>query len=197
MRFRCGSAESGLTGFLERDRQPEPQSIEQRFEAPQFGVPVLGEHPVEVLLGDNEGALKAFAWFEREFDEDIGKPDHSLCWSLALYRAGNEIGAAKKLRQAMLSNLYLVPRLLGEPISEIDMWHGSSDAKPEYLDHIPDPYLQLWTDEEKQWAGRLYGSPGFRSVRQRYIEISKLLDSIRPGPERSRLVREMHELERG
>ena len=153
--------------------------------------------PHYMLLDDNEGALKAFAWFEQEFDDDIGKPDHSLCWSLALYRAGNEIGAAKKLRQAMLSNLYLVPHLLGEPISEIDMWHGSSDAEPEHVDHIPDPYLQLWTDEEKRWAGRLYDSPGFRSARQRFIEISKLLDSIRPGPERSRLVREMHELERG
>ena len=153
--------------------------------------------PHYMLLGDNEGALKAFAWFEQEFDDDIGKPDHSLCWSLALYRAGNEIGAAKKLRQAMLSNLYLVPHLLGEPISEIDMWHGSSDAEPEHVDHIPDPYLQLWTDEEKQWADRLYNSPGFQSARQRFIEISKLLDSMRPGPERSRLVREMHELERG
>ena len=153
--------------------------------------------PHYMLLGDNEGALKAFAWFEQEFDDDIGKPAHSLCWSLALYRAGNEIGAAKKLRQAMLSNLYLVPHLLGQPISEIDMWHGSSDAEPEHVDHIPDPYLQLWTDEEKRWAGRLYDSPGFRSARQRFIEISKLLDSIRPGPERSRLVREMHELERG
>ena len=153
--------------------------------------------PHYMLLDDNEGALKAFAWFEQEFDDDIGKPDHSLCWSLALYRAGNEIGAAKKLRQAMLSNLYLVPHLLGEPISEIDMWHGSSDAEPEYLDHIPDSYLQVWTDEEKQWAGRLYDSPGFRSARERYIEISKLLDGMRPGPERSRLVREMHGLERG
>ena len=35
------------------------------------------------------------------------------------------------------------------------MWHGSSDAEPEHVDHIPDPYLQLWTDEKKQWAGRL------------------------------------------
>jgi hypothetical protein len=61
--------------------------------------------PHYMLLGDNEGALEAFAWLEEEFDDDVGKPDHSLCWSLALYRAGNEIGAAKKLRQAMLPNL--------------------------------------------------------------------------------------------
>ena len=42
----------------------------------------------------------------------------------------------------------------------------------------------------------LYQSPGFRSVRERYIEISRLLDTTPPGPERSRLVKEMHELER-
>jgi hypothetical protein len=65
------------------------------------------------------------------------------------------------------------------------------------VDHIPDPYLQLWTNTEKQWADRLYNSPGFRSARERYIEISKLLDGMPPGAERSRLVREMHELERG
>jgi len=152
--------------------------------------------PHYMLLDDNDGALAAFEWFEQEFDDDVGTPDHSLCWSLALHRAGNEIGAAKKLRQAMLSNLYLVPHLLGAPISELDIWHGSSDAEPSYLDHIPAPYLQLWTDEEREWASGLYESPGFESARERYTAISKLLDTTRPGPERSRLVREMHELER-
>ena len=96
--------------------------------------------PHYMLLGDNEGALAAFEWFQQEFDDDVGMPDHSLCWSLALYRAGNEIGAAKRLRQTMLSNLYLVPRLLGEPIFELDMWHGSSDAEPSFAEHIHEPY---------------------------------------------------------
>jgi hypothetical protein len=49
-------------------------------------------------------------------------PDRFLCWCLALYRAGNEIGAAKKLRQAMFSNLYLVPKLLGSP--NIGIWRA-------------------------------------------------------------------------
>jgi hypothetical protein len=152
--------------------------------------------PHYMLLGDNEGAHAAFEWFEQEFDDDSGKPDHTLCWSLALYRVGNEIGAAKKLRQAMLSNLYLVPHLLGEPIPGIDMWHGSSDAELSFAEHIHGPYLALWTDEEKEWASGLYESPGFQAARERYIEISRLLDTTRPGPERSRLVKEMHELER-
>ena len=152
--------------------------------------------PHYLLLGDHEGALAAFEWFEQEFDDDVGTPDHSLCWSLTLHRAGNELGAAKKLREAMLSNLYLVPHLLGAPIAELDIWHGSSDAEPSYVDHIPEPYLELWTDEEQEWASGLYESPGFRSARERYIEISKLLNSTRPGPERGRLVRELHDLER-
>ena len=57
--------------------------------------------PHYMLLGDDEGALAAFEWFEKEFSDDVGEPGHLLCWSLALHRAGNEVGAAKKLRQAI------------------------------------------------------------------------------------------------
>ena len=152
--------------------------------------------PHYMLLDDNNGALTAFEWFEKEFPDDIGVPDHFLCWSLALHRAGNDIGAARKLRQTMFSNLYLVPRLLGSPIAELDIWHGSSDAEPSYAEHIHEPYLRLWTKEERDWASGLYQSPGFQSVRERYIEISRTLDTTRPGPERSRLVEEMYKLER-
>jgi hypothetical protein len=152
--------------------------------------------PHYMLLDDNDGALGAFQWFEKEFPDDVGVPDHFLCWSLALYRAGNEIGAAKKLRQAMFSNLYLVPRLLDTPIAELEIWHGSSDAEPSYVDHIHEPYLQIWTEAEREWAQGLYESPGFRSGRERFIEIARALATTRPGPERSSLVEEMHKLER-
>ncbi len=152
--------------------------------------------PHYMLLGDDEGALAAFQWFEQEFSDDVGEPGHLLCWTLALHRAGNEVGAAKKLRQTMLSNLYLVPHLVGSPIAELDIWHGSSDAEPGYIECIPEVYFLLWTEADREWAYRLYYSPGFQSVRERYIEISRLLDTTPPGLERSRLVEEMYELER-
>jgi hypothetical protein len=152
--------------------------------------------PHYMLLDDNDGALAAFQWFEKEFPDDIGAPNHFLCWSLALFRAGNEIGAAKKLRQTMFSNLYLVPRLLGTPIAELDIWHGSSDAEPSYAEHVHQPYLVLWTEGEREWAQGLYESLGFRSARERFIEIARALSTTRPGQERSRLVEEMHKLER-
>ncbi len=140
--------------------------------------------------------MSARAWFEKEFSNDAGEPGHLLCWSLALYRSGNELEGAKKLRQTMLSNLYLVPHWVGSPIAELDIWHGSSDAEPVYIECIPEAYFRLWTEADREWASRLYHSPGFQSVRSRYIEISRLLDNTPPGPERSRLVEEMYELER-
>lgn len=155
---------------------------------------MIGPH--YLLLDDTEGALAAFQWFEKEFPDDVGEPGHFLCWSLALHRARNEIGAAKKLRQTMFSNLYLVPRLLGSPIAALDIWHGSSDAELSHAEYVPDAYLQIWAEAEREWAAGLYESPGFQSVRARYIEISRALDTVRPGPERSRLVKEMHGLER-
>ncbi len=96
----------------------------------------------------------------------------------------------------MFSNLYLVPHLLGSPIAVLDIWHGSSDAELSYAEHIHEPYLKLWTEDERKRASGLYQSPGFQSVRKRYMEIARALDAAPPGPERSRLVKEMHELER-
>jgi hypothetical protein len=152
--------------------------------------------PHYMLLGDDQGALAAFEWFEREFDDDVGRPDHALCWSLALHRAGNEAAAAWKLRQTMLSNLYLLPHLLGRPIAPLDVWHGTSDDEPEFLEQIYEAYLALWSEPEKDWASGLYESAGFRSARERFIEIGRQLNHLRPGPKRTELVMEMHALER-
>ena len=146
--------------------------------------------PHYMLLGENDGALKAFRWFEEEFPDNISEPAHTLCWSLALHRSGNEVTAARKLRQAMLSNLYLVPHLIGSPIARLDIWHGSNLEDITYLDYIQDAYLELWTQGEREWAASLYHSEGFQKVRARYIEIGRLLDATPPGPERSRLVKE-------
>ena len=64
------------------------------------------------------------------------------------------------------------------------------------MEHIHEPYLRLWNEEEKAWASGLYESPGFQGARERFIEICRLLKTTRPGPERSRLVEVMHKLER-
>ena len=56
--------------------------------------------PLYMLMGDLDGALRSFKWFEEEFPDDCGDPGQGLCWALALYHSGQKEAAARKLRQA-------------------------------------------------------------------------------------------------
>jgi hypothetical protein len=84
--------------------------------------------PLYLLAGNTEGALRSFEWFDDKFSDDIGKPSQYLCWALALHKTGNERMAKNKLRQTMLMNLYIMPRLLGIPYEKLDIWHGSNSS---------------------------------------------------------------------
>ncbi|HJN17543.1 MAG TPA: hypothetical protein QGH10_18700 [Armatimonadota bacterium] len=152
--------------------------------------------PLYLLLGDVDGALESFRWFETEFPDDAGEPGQYLCWTLTLHRSGDLEAAARKLRETMLQNLYLIPRLLALEVSELDIWHGSSDEWSSYLDYIPKEYFALWDEKEFDWASRLHHGPEFQSVLARYVEIQGELNHLPPGPRRSRLVHEAHGLKR-
>lgn len=153
--------------------------------------------PGYMLLGDDGGALESFRWFDKEFPDDIGEPGHLLCWSLALHRAGDQAAATRKLRQAMLSNLYVVAHLLGKSIGKLDIWHGSNWEEPDYLAVIPSAYWSLWTEGDRAWAANLYRSPEFTSVRARWIDIGRALRTTPRRQDRNQLVKEMHELRYG
>lgn len=156
--------------------------------------------PMHLLLDDNTGALRSFSWFERAFPDDIGEPGFLLCWALALHRAaGNrkQKAAVAKLRQTMLSNLYLLPYLLGEPQERYDMWHGSDWKEPGYLAYIPSELFELWDDDARQWAAEQYHGPELTAVRERYIEIHRQLQDTPVGPERNTLVEEARQLQWG
>lgn len=70
------------------------------------------------------------------------------------------------------------------------MWHGSNLEEPSYLDDMPQEFFSMWDEGALQWAKRLYYGEEFQSVATRYIEIHRRLSDLRPGAERSRLVRE-------
>lgn len=38
--------------------------------------------------------------------------------------------------------------LLGQKAARIEMWHGSSDAEPGYLEQIPFEYFSLWDERD-------------------------------------------------
>ncbi len=150
--------------------------------------------PLYMLLGDNAGAIKSFEWFDKTFPDDVGDPAQYLCWTLALYRAGNREAATRKLRQTMLSNLYLIPHLLGIEQAEYDMWHGSNLEQKDFVAYIPAELFDLWDEEALQWANDTYHSPALTQVRERYVEIYHQLQSEPLGPKRSELVDEAYAL---
>jgi hypothetical protein len=151
--------------------------------------------PLYLLMGDVAGAVKSFDWFEQTFPDDIGEPVHFLCWTLALYRSGDTTQAVQRLRQTMLSNLYLIPHLLGREQDELDISYGTNYEQKEFLDYVPPEIWALWDGPALRWAQEMYDSPEFRQVRARYIEISEQLKSEPPGPRRSELVNEAFRLQ--
>ena len=150
--------------------------------------------PMYLLLGDVSGAIKSFEWFEKVFPDDSGEPFHLLCWALGLYQSNDRAKAAKKLCRAMLSNLYLLPYLVGIEQPSLDIWQSTNWEGKEYVEQGPAELLQLWDEQALRWAEELYQSESFRKVRERSIEIFRLLKTEPVGPKRSDLVKELSAL---
>lgn len=150
--------------------------------------------PLYLLAGDIEGALAHFKWFEKTFPDDVGEPMQYLCWTLALYRAGDFKAATAKLRQTMLMNLYLIPHLFGENPKRLDIWHGSNWEERGYSDAVPPEIFELWDENALAWAKGIYTSPEFTEIRTRYIDIHRQLKHEHPGPKRTALVMESFQL---
>jgi hypothetical protein len=150
--------------------------------------------PLYLLMGDTAGALQSLAWFAQTFPDDSGDPVQYLCWTLALYRVGDLKQATAKLRQTMLANLYLLPRLLGLAQDPLDMWHPSNLTDKAYSDSVPDALLRLWDPVALHWAHTVYRSAPMQRVRRRYIAIYHQLQTEPVGPTRSRLVDEAFRL---
>jgi tetratricopeptide (TPR) repeat protein len=150
--------------------------------------------PLYLLMDDLEGALQSFAWYEETFPDDSGDPMQLLCWTLALYRSGDLEAAAQKLRRAMFSNLYLIPRLLGQEQEELNIWHGSNIAELAHAEDIPPEVFALWDETALEWARETYNAENFRQARERYIAIHRALKIEPRGPKRTQLVDEAFEL---
>jgi tetratricopeptide (TPR) repeat protein len=104
-----------------------------------------------MLLGDLDGALAHFEWYEREFEDCGSEPYHLVAWCLALYKAGRLDNAREMLRQLMNANEYMVPHLLGEEPKRRDGWHGSNYGWLNYALALPKELASLWNEEALDW----------------------------------------------
>ncbi len=152
--------------------------------------------PLYMLMGDQDGAIESFRWYEQEFPNDIGDPGHFLCWTLALYRNDELEAARQKLCRTMLANVYVFPYLFGDDIVPDEIWGQWTEGSTERLYEIPWDYFELWSDAEEQWARDCWNSEDVTRVRERHIEINRILETEPRGPRRTQLVQEDSELAR-
>ena len=147
-----------------------------------------------LVLNNLEQVQYYLSWYENEFSDDVGEPIQMLCWALILKRLGKNAEARRKLAETMLSNLYIIPKVLGKEIAAYDMWHSSSDADINYIDYMPREVIAALTEAEIQWISQEYDSLDFRHFRKRYIEIYDQLQGLKNMDERKKLLAESHTL---
>lgn len=142
------------------------------------------------LLNDFKKSEEYFKWYEKEFKDDSGEPAQKLCWAVTLYRMGKLNQAEYRLADLMLSNLYVIPKLLGRDIKKYEIWHFSSDGSIDYFDYFPNEVLKALSKEDKSWIEGLYDSFVFQRIRQRYIEIYGELQKVDDVKSRRKLINE-------
>jgi len=146
--------------------------------------------PLYFVLGDMKRAAEYFDWYTTEFEDDVGEPVQKLCWALGLHRLERDEEAHRRLADLMLTNLYMIPHLLGRPVEPFDIWHASNDAEPGYAEYLPDEVVQKITESELAWVAEQYDSPEFVRIRERHIEIYGILPTIKGMEERQALLDE-------
>lgn len=142
-----------------------------------------------LLAGETQRALEYYSWFEREFHDDVGEPVFHLFWALSEYRNGNLAQASYRLQLAMLSNLYMLPYLIGQPIEEMDIWHGSNWQQASYLADVSD-YLAAPNEGEREWIAAQLQSKPFSELMSKYVDIFRQLNHERDVGKRRALLRE-------
>jgi hypothetical protein len=145
-------------------------------------------------LNDLKKAYDYFEWYKEEFPDDVGEPIQKLCWAICLHRMEKDDEAEYMLAELMLSNLYMIPQIIGQNVNEYNMWHSSSDASADYFEYIPEEVLKSIKGTEAQWMKRLYNSFEFNRIRKRYIEIYHDLKDTKDIESRKKLVNESRSL---
>ena len=140
--------------------------------------------PLYHQSGDLEKAVK---WYERNGDD----PHNLYNYGLALIQQHKLNKAAEILIFAIFTNPYVAPMLLDQELPEIDWWHGTSWAEPDYaVDYIVDH--GEWWDKEELPLGFLSAVWNSREVQQTlkdFINTRRALMKAQSGEERVSLGR--------
>lgn len=139
-------------------------------------------------LGDLKKLESYMSWFQENFADDTGEPAQQLCWAFGLNRMGQESEAKYRLADLMLSNLYIIPQLLGREIQEHDMWHSSNLQHSDYINYIPKELLEAFTKQDLEWAEEQFDSFQFAGIRKKHIELYSELEKTKDVESRGKIL---------
>ncbi len=137
--------------------------------------------PWYVLAGEPAKAAEFGVWFDLACGDDIGEPVFWLFRALAHHRLAQPQAARWFLLQAMVSNIYLLPRVFGEPLPRQPIWHWSNEAEPEWLEGNEE-FLDAPSDQERAWIRGIWESEAGVRLREGYLHCFRRLVDLR-GPD--------------
>jgi len=146
------------------------------------------------ILNDLDKSKEYFQWYKNEFPDDSGEPEQKLCWAVSLHRMKEDKEARRMLADLMISNLYIIPYLLGKDVQKYDIWHPSNYADIDFIDDIAEEITENIKESDTQWISSEYDSFIFSRIRNRHIEIFHDLQYTKDLEERKKLVKESFSL---
>lgn len=148
-----------------------------------------------LLAGDIQKAAEAFDWFYAEFPDDVGEPIQHLYSALAAYRSGDFGTAEKRLKEAMVSNVYLLPHIIQEEIHTEGIWHSSNWRSEAYLDEVRE-FLEEPNQQERAWITAQFHTATFQELMNGYLATYRALNSEDNVERRGAILDEWHTLQR-
>lgn len=100
-----------------------------------------------LLAGDHEEAVSFFRHYAKHYPKDMPNAWLGFAWALTLCLAGDDQGARRKYREAIVANIYVAPRLLGERPPPEDIYHPSQRDEPQSAAEFAGSFGALWDRE--------------------------------------------------
>jgi hypothetical protein len=124
-----------------------------------------------VKLGDYDGGLKYFRWFNKNFPDDIGFPDFLFECTIILFKTGKIKEAEKKAFETYCRNSYIFAKFFDRPIVPFNKYESSNSDGPEYTDHfIYSSQLHALADFS-EWLDNHTKTVKFKTACEKYVEI--------------------------
>ncbi len=150
--------------------------------------------PLYLMLGNVQETLDHYKWYQETYPDDSGYAFNFLCWAITLYRNGDIEEAEKRFISTMLSNIFLIPYILGHEIPSLDSWEDRHFNELMEIEDFPHEVLDFITSEEIEWIKALHSSPKISAIRKKYIEIDDQLENLPRGERRTKLCNELFKI---